>query len=96
MIDVSYLNQLLDILANRNLLEDVTYIDFSERFSLSFVLSNSTKVEIGSLNDADKKLTLLWEELNKKPIDHNIYESIDVSNTSKTIRKQIEAKNLFE
>ena len=94
--DVSYLNQLLDILANRNLLEDVTYIDFSERFSLSFVLANSLKVEIGTLNDVDNKLTLLSEELKQNPINHNIYESIDVSNTSKTIRKQIEAKNLFE
>ena len=94
--DVSYLNQLLDILANRNLLEDVTYIDFSERFSLSFVLTNSLKVEIGTLNDVDNKLTLLSEELKHNPVNHNIYESIDVSNTSKTIRKQIEAKNLFE
>ena len=94
--DVSYLNQLLDILANRNLLEDVTYIDFSERFSLSFVLANSLKVEIGTLNDVDNKLTLLSEELKQNPVNHNIYESIDVSNTSKTIRKQIEAKNLFE
>ena len=94
--DVSYLNQLLDILANRNLLEDVTYIDFSERFALSFVLSNSVKVEIGTLNDVDNKLTLLSEELKQNPINHNIYESIDVSNTSKTIRKQIEAKNLFD
>ena len=94
--DVSYLNQLLDILANRNLLEDVTYIDFSERFALSFVLSNSVKVEIGTLNDVDNKLTLLSEELKHNPVNHNIYESIDVSNTSKTIRKQIEAKNLFE
>ena len=94
--DVSYLNQLLDILANRNLLEDVTYIDFSERFALSFVLSNSVKVEIGTLNDVDNKLTLLSEELKQNPVNHNIYESIDVSNTSKTIRKQIEAKNLFE
>lgn len=94
--DVSYLNQLLDILANRNLLEDVTYIDFSERFSLSFVLANSLKVEIGTLNDVDNKLTLLSEELKQNPINHNIYESIDISNTSKTIRKQIEAKNLFD
>ena len=94
--DVSYLNQLLDILANRNLLEDVTYIDFSERFALSFVLSNSVKVEIGTLNDVDNKLTLLSEELKHNPVNHNIYESIDVSNTSKTIRKQIEAKNLFD
>lgn len=94
--DVSYLNQLLDILANRNLLEDVTYIDFSERFALSFVLSNSLKVEIGTLNDVDNKLTLLSEELKQNPINHNIYESIDVSNTSKAIRREIEAKNLFE
>ena len=94
--DVSYLNQLLDILANRNLLEDVTYIDFSERFALSFVLSNSVKVEIGTLNDVDNKLTLLSEELKQNPVNHNIYESIDVSNTSKAIRREIEAKNLFE
>ena len=94
--DVSYLLQLLDTLSSHNLLETVTYVDASDRFALSFVLSNAVRVEIGELKSMNEKLTLLSEELNTKPIDHNIYEVIDVSTTSKTIRKQIEAKNLFD
>ena len=94
--DVSYLLQLLDTLSSYHFLEDVTYVDATDRFSLSFVLSNAVRVEIGELKSMNEKLTLLFEELNIKPIDHNIYEVIDVSTTSKTIRKQIEAKNLFD
>ncbi len=94
--DISYLTQLLDVLAERNLLADVTYVDFSERFSLSFVLSNSVRVEIGALKDMNLKLTLLDEELRQNPINHNIYVVIDVSNTSKPIYREIEAKNLFD
>lgn len=94
--DVSYLLQLLDTLSSHNLLENVTYVDASDRFALSFLLSNAVRVEIGELKSMNEKLTLLSEELNTKPIDHNIYEVIDVSTTSKTIRKQIEAKNLFD
>ena len=94
--DISYLTQLLDVLTERNLLADVTYVDFSERFSLSFVLSNSVRVEIGALKDMNLKLTLLDEELRQNPINHNIYAVIDVSNTSKPIYREIEAKNLFD
>ena len=94
--DLSYLSQLLNILSDGNLLADVTYIDFSERFSLSFILSNSVRVEIGTLKDVNVKLTLLREELQKNPIDHNIYAVIDVSNTSKPIYRQIACENLFD
>lgn len=94
--ELSCLTQLLDILADRGLLENVTYVDFSERFSLSFVLSNSLRVEIGELQDTQKKLDLLEGELQQDPLDHNIYEVIDVSNTSKAIRREIEDENLFD
>ena len=94
--DLSYMTTLLNILADSNILENVTYVDFSERFSLSFVLSNSVRVEIGELKEMDKKLKLLGEELQQKPINHNIYEVVDVSNTSKAVRREIAAENLFE
>ena len=94
--DISYLTQLLDLLAEQKLLGSVTYVDASERFSLSFVLSNSTRVEIGALKDMNLKLTLLVEELRKNPLDHNIYAVIDVSNTSKPIYRQIAPENLFD
>ena len=95
-MDLSYLTALLDVLVERNLLENVTYVDFSERFSLSFVISNSVRVEIGELKEMDKKLKLLEEELQQKPINHNIYEVVDVSNTSKAVRREIGAEKLFE
>lgn len=94
--DLSYLTQLLDFLAERNLLENVTYVDFSERFSLAFVLSNSVRVEIGALKDMNVKMTLIEEELRQHPINHNIYAVIDVSNTSKPIYQEIDAENLYD
>ena len=94
--DLSYLTQLLDVLAERNLLENVTYVDVSERFSLSFVLLDSVRVEIGTLKDMNIKLTLLQEGLAKNPINHNIYAVIDVSNTTKAIYREIAAENLFD
>ena len=94
--DLSYVTQLLDVLIERNLLERVTYVDFSNRFSLSFVLSNAVRVEVGALKDMNVKLTLVEEELNKNPINHNIYAVIDVSNTTKPIWRQINAENLFD
>ncbi len=94
--DMSYLTQLLDVLAERNLLENVTYIDFSEKFSLSFILSNSVRVEIGALKDMNVKLTLLAEELAKHPVSQGSCAEVDVSNTSKPTWRQIESENLFD
>ena len=95
-LDPAYLTDLLDLLSEGQLLSSVTYIDFSERFSLSFVLSNSTRVEIGDLKDMAVKLTLVKEELNKNSADHNIYAVIDVSNTNKPIYRQISVENLYD
>ena len=94
--ELSYLTELLNLLEENNLLKSVTYVDASERFSLSFVLSNSVRVEIGALKDMGVKLTLLQEQLNSHPTNHNIYAVIDVSNTSKPIWREIDAKNLFD
>ena len=94
--NLSNLTQLLDVLAERNILERVTYVDCSSLFSLSFVLSNAVRVEIGALNDMNVKLTLLEEELRENPINHNIYAVIDVSNTSTPTYRKISAENLFD
>ena len=94
--DLSYLMQLLDVLGERKLLERVTYVDASDRFSLSFILSDAVRVEIGALKDMNIKLTLLEEELYQHPVSHNIYALIDLSNTSKPSYREIAAENLFD
>lgn len=94
--DVSYLTQLLDVLSERELLDRVTYVDFSEKFSLSFVLSNSVRVEIGALKDMSVKLSLLAQEMQNHPISQGTCAVIDVSNTSKPVRREIAAESLFD
>lgn len=94
--ELSYLTELLGVLSDNGFLEDVTYIDVGERFALSFVLKNAVRVEIGALKDMNVKITLLKEQLNAHSADHNIYAVIDVSNTSKPIWREIDAKNLFD
>ena len=94
--DVSYIAQLLDVLFERDFWQSVTYVDFSERFALSFILADSLRVEIGALKDMNTKLTLLEEELRAHPLNHNIYAVIDVSNTSKPIYREITAQDLLK
>lgn len=94
--DLSYITQLLDVLAEYNLLESVTYVDFSERFLLSFVLSNSVRVEIGKLYDIDTKMIAAQQNLRNHQTVGASYAVIDVSNTSKPTYQIITADELFE
>lgn len=94
--DLSHLLQLLDFLTERNLMERVTYVDSSNRFSLSFILSGSVRVEIGALRDMGIKLNLLQEELKKHPITETACAVIDVSNTAKPVWREIDRDTLFD
>ncbi len=94
--ELSYLTSLLDTLSRKNLLKDVTYIDFSERFSLSYVLNDTCRVEIGKLADIDLKLTCAEEILKQKGGIAAGYAVIDVSNTDKSTYQKITADQLFE
>lgn len=94
--DLSHLLQLLDFLTERNLMERVTYVDSSNRFSLSFILSDSVRVEIGALRDMGIKLNLLQEELKKHPITGTACAVIDVSNTAKPVWREIDRGTLFD
>ena len=93
--DMSYIIQLLDLLAERNLLEQITYVDFSDRFSLSFVLSDSVRVEIGALKEMNIKLTLL-DQLVQNHISQTECVEIDVSDINDPTRRQIEPEHLFD
>lgn len=94
--DFSYLTQLLDILREQGLIDRVTYIDFSERFSLSFVLSDSVRVEIGRLMDMNTKISAAKENLRLHEASQTAFAVIDVSNTSKPTYQIIGANQLFE
>lgn len=81
--DRSYINQLCDALKAGGVLENVTYVDASDRFSLSIVLSDHFWVELGKVSEIDLKLRLVEETLKKKEASgtnlENEYAVLDVS-----------------
>ena len=64
--DRSYIHLLYDELQKNGVADNVTYIDFSERFSVSLVLSDHFWVELGKVSDVELKLRLVEETLKKK------------------------------
>lgn len=94
--ELAYAGVLLDTILGRDTLGEVTYVDLSERFSLSFVLSNSCRIEIGKLADMELKLTCVEEILRQKGGVTAGYAVIDVSNPSKPTYQKIDGEQLFE
>lgn len=94
--ELAYATSLLDSILNRTTLGEVTFVDLSERFSLSFILSNTVRVEIGKLADMELKLTCAEEILRQKGGVAAGYAVIDVSNPSKPTYQKIGAEQLFD
>ncbi len=93
--DRTYVGALLEVLEGKDLMERVTYVDFSERFSLSFILDAHTRVELGKLSDAEIKLNLASEILSQKN-NPNAYAVVDVSNVEKPTYQTVAAEVLFD
>ncbi len=94
--DRSYINQLCDALKAGGVMENVTYIDFSERFSVSMVLQDRFWIELGKVSDMELKLSLIEETLKKKEEAgtdlKSEYAVLDVSNPKeKTIYNSVES-----
>lgn len=92
--DMSYVATLLDALRQAGWEEDVTYVDFSERFSLSFVLWERCRIEIGSAQSLDTKLTIAKAKLEKENNGEGVFCVIDVSEKTGTYR-EIDESELY-
>ena len=94
--DRAYVHQLCDALSACDVLANVTYIDFSDRFSVSLVLSDHFWIELGKVSDVELKLRLVEETLKKKEeggVDlSREFATIDVSNPKeKTVYHSVES-----
>ena len=87
-------NELMKQIKDEKLIEKVSYVDFSERFSLSFVLEERCRVELGKLSDVQIKINLMNEILEQKN-PPNAYAVVDVSNVEKPTYQTVEADRLF-
>ena len=80
--NMDYVGTLLDKLEEKGILDQVTAIDFSKKFQVSYVMNNNCLVELGRVGDLDTKLMLVDEILAIKGRDSE-YAVVDVSSTEK-------------
>ncbi|MBQ8416751.1 MAG: FtsQ-type POTRA domain-containing protein [Clostridia bacterium] len=92
--EMSYVSTLLDALEKAEWKDDVTYVDFSERFSLSFVLREQYRIEVGSAQSLDTKLLLAKAKLEKEDGGEDTYAVVDVSEEKGTYR-EIDKSQLY-
>jgi len=79
--DTAYIEELLCELDARGIRESVTEIDFSKKFSVSYVLENACRVKIGKVGNMDTKFALVEEILSRRAVDFQTLSVVDVSNT---------------
>ena len=79
-ISYDYIGDLIETLAEYDVLSTVTYVDFSDKFSVSCVLGDRIRLELGGPSEMDRKMRLFFDILNTK--GNESFAVIDVSNPS--------------
>ncbi len=96
-IDYGYIVGFLNLLEQYEVLQNVTYIDFSSKLSLSCVFADRLCLELGDMKDTDKKfekLTYILRDLTERG-EEECYV-IDVSDPSKATYRVVSPENLYD
>ena len=93
-INHDYIAGFLDALERAEVLELVTYIDFSDKYSLSCVFEDTVCMELGSLENFEKKLECFYNVLKEK--ESSDCAVIDVSNPSKATYRRVVQEELYQ
>ena len=92
--DLSYIKNLLDAMRQSGVIEQVTKIDFSERFSLSYVLGGRCRVELGKADNLTSKFNAVEMLLEQKGGVEAAFAVIDVKDPQKATYRVIEEAEL--
>ncbi len=82
-MDLSYIGELIETLEAEGSLENVTFLDFSKKYSVSYVMDNTCRVEIGRVDDLSAKLAIIDGILELKGDLGGMSAVVDVTNLSK-------------
>ena len=80
--NMNYVGELLEKLDEKGVLDEVTSIDFSKKFQVSYVMNGKCLVELGKVGELDTKLMLVKEILATKG-QNEAYAIVNVSSTEK-------------
>ena len=93
-ITYGYIGELIDLLDASDVLEHVTYIDFSNKFSVSCVIEDTVRMELGSVSAIERKLECFHAILAEK--NSADYAVIDVSDPTKATYRKISYEELYQ
>ncbi|MBE6552818.1 MAG: FtsQ-type POTRA domain-containing protein [Ruminococcaceae bacterium] len=82
-MDLSYIGELIGVLEEQEILDRVTSIDFSKKYSVSYVMDNTCRVELGRVDDLSLKLEIISGILEMKGDLGGMSAVVDVTNLSK-------------
>ena len=93
-ITYGYVGDLIGFLDDADVLEHVTYIDFSNKFSVSCVIEDTVRMELGNMSAIDRKLECFYAILAEK--NSADYAVIDVSDPTKATYRKISYEELYQ
>lgn len=93
--DLSYVNDLRDALRARGLEESVSAIDCSKKYSISYVFNGNCRVELGSAEKLDMKLTMVDEILSRQGEENETGFVVDVSDLGKATCRPIQSTEVL-
>ena len=94
-IDLTYLTNLLDILNELGTIASVTSMDVSKKYSVSYVLSESCRIELGSVSRMDGKLTMIDAILERKGGATAALSVIDVTDLQKPTYRVLSSSEML-
>ena len=81
--DTAYIGELLSELDARGCWGQITELDLSKKFSVSYVLEDACRVKLGKVGDMNVKMNLVSQIMELKGVNYQTLSVVDVSNTEK-------------
>lgn len=81
--DTAYIGELIEELNTRGYWSQITALDFSRKFSVSYVMQDACRVKLGKVGDMNVKMNLVSKIMTLKNVDFQTLSVVDVSNTEK-------------
>ncbi|MBQ9805427.1 MAG: hypothetical protein IJW49_02810 [Clostridia bacterium] len=81
--DTAYIGELVRELDARGYWDQITELDFSGKFSVSYVMQDACRIKLGKVGDMNVKMNLVARIMELKNVDFQTLSVVDVSNTEK-------------
>ena len=93
--DLGYINELVETLKAGGVMEAVSSIDVSKKYSVSYMMENGCCVELGRVGDMAVKLTLINEILSREASVGEYGAVVDVANVQKPTFRTLSAGDVL-